>query len=146
MGSRLSQPQGRKTAFLLLPKANPLIQSASLSKVFHAVDRFSEDVDLSLNRKDFGFSDEKDPYSASSIKQEQKLLEELTSVCTQAIKDSLLPVLENELILKKQRSFSVVIFGLIPAMHHATFVTALQLKMLNKRGQHCLNGCSTGHN
>jgi hypothetical protein len=68
----------------------------SLSKVYHAINRFSEDVDLSLEREDLGFSEKKDPYSAPSKKQEQKLLEELTSACKQAIQESLLPALEND--------------------------------------------------
>lgn len=33
----------------------------SLSKAYHAVERFSEDVDLSLSRRDLGFADSRDP-------------------------------------------------------------------------------------
>ena len=33
----------------------------SLSKAYHAVERFSEDVDLSLSRRDLGFADDRDP-------------------------------------------------------------------------------------
>ena len=40
----------------------------SLSKVFQAIERFSEDVDLSFNREDLGFAGEKDPQKAASKK------------------------------------------------------------------------------
>ena len=33
----------------------------SLSKAYHAVERFSEDVNLSLSRRDLGFADSRDP-------------------------------------------------------------------------------------
>jgi predicted nucleotidyltransferase component of viral defense system len=33
----------------------------SLSKAYNAIERFSEDVDLSLSRTDLGFADENDP-------------------------------------------------------------------------------------
>ena len=33
----------------------------SLSKVYRAIERFSEDVDLSLSRRDLGFADDRNP-------------------------------------------------------------------------------------
>ncbi len=50
----------------------------SLSKVFNAISRFSEDVDLSLNREDLGFVDERSPQDAPSRKKAQRLIEELS--------------------------------------------------------------------
>lgn len=40
----------------------------SLSKVFKVIQRFSEDIDISLDRHDLGFKDERDPTNASSNK------------------------------------------------------------------------------
>ena len=68
----------------------------SLSKVFDAIDRFSEDVDLSLNREDLGFADDRDPYLAASKKQARRLIDELTERCVGEIRDSVLPMLEED--------------------------------------------------
>jgi len=38
----------------------------SLSKVYNVIERFSEDIDLSLDRHDLGFSGELDPENAPS--------------------------------------------------------------------------------
>ena len=37
----------------------------SLSKVYNVIERFSEDVDLSLNREAYGFVEDQSPYSAT---------------------------------------------------------------------------------
>ena len=68
----------------------------SLSKVFNVIDRFSEDVDLSLNREDLGFSDKRDPYVAASKKQARRLIDELTARCIGEIRDSVLPTLDED--------------------------------------------------
>jgi predicted nucleotidyltransferase component of viral defense system len=68
----------------------------SLSKVFGAIDRFSEDVDLSLNREGLGFDDERDPYMAASKKQSRRLIDELTERCVGEIRDSVLPMLDED--------------------------------------------------
>ncbi len=64
----------------------------SLSKVFNAIDRFSEDVDLSLNREGLGFGDERDPYVAASRKQVRRWIDELTARCVDEIRTSVLPM------------------------------------------------------
>ena len=43
----------------------------SLSKVFNAIQRFSEDIDLSINRHDLGFEDERDPARATTRSQQE---------------------------------------------------------------------------
>jgi hypothetical protein len=68
----------------------------SLSKVFNAIERFSEDVDLSLNREDLGFGDERDPYVAPSKKKARRLIDELTERCVGEIRDSVLPILTED--------------------------------------------------
>jgi hypothetical protein len=44
----------------------------SLSKVFKVIDRFSEDVDLSISRRDLGFGDARDPEENGISKNEAK--------------------------------------------------------------------------
>ena len=68
----------------------------SLSKVFDAIDRFSEDVDLSFNREDLGFADDRDPYAAASKKQARRLIDELTERCVNEIRDSVFPMLKED--------------------------------------------------
>jgi len=68
----------------------------SLSKIFNALDRFSEDVDLSLRREDLGFSAERDPYAASTKKQAKRLIDELVQACQRAISQDLLPALNAD--------------------------------------------------
>lgn len=66
----------------------------SLSKVFKAVERFSEDVDLSLSRRDLGFADERDPEQAGISKREsERRIEALTAACVETVHDKLLPEL-----------------------------------------------------
>lgn len=65
----------------------------SLSKVYQAIDRFSEDVDLSFDRSALGFGGENDPARAPSRKQEAKRLEELSAACRKMIHTRFLPQL-----------------------------------------------------
>ncbi len=66
----------------------------SLSKVYQAIDRFSEDVDLSFDRSALGFGGEKDPARASSRNQAEKRLEALSAACQEMIRAKFIPVLE----------------------------------------------------
>ena len=69
----------------------------SLSKAYHAVERFSEDVDLSLSRRDLGFADDRDPEQPSiSGKEARRRIEALVDACQQAILDRLLPSLRAD--------------------------------------------------
>ncbi|MCG3203603.1 MAG: hypothetical protein KCHDKBKB_00274 [Elusimicrobia bacterium] len=68
----------------------------SLSKVYSAIDRFSEDVDLSFDRSAMGFGDDKDPAKASSRSQTEKRLEKLSATCQEIIRAKFLPQLEKE--------------------------------------------------
>ena len=67
----------------------------SLSKVYGLIERFSEDIDLSLSREDLGFGGEKDPYRAPSRKKQDALVAELVERCKEAIADELLPRLRG---------------------------------------------------
>ena len=63
----------------------------SLSKVYGAIQRFSEDIDLSLDRHDLGFVGDRDPENAISRKGTWRLLESLHQECTRYVADELLP-------------------------------------------------------
>lgn len=65
----------------------------SLSKVFGIIEWFSEDVDLSFDRADLGFSGENDPLNAPTGKRRKHGLEALTETCQRVIRERLLPQL-----------------------------------------------------
>lgn len=65
----------------------------SLSKVWQAIQRFSEDIDVSLSRDWLGFSGEHDPEHAHSRKQQKKRLDDLAEACAERIQEVLLPAL-----------------------------------------------------
>jgi predicted nucleotidyltransferase component of viral defense system len=49
----------------------------SLSKVWHLIRRFSEDIDLVVERASLGFSGERDPKGASTKSARKRLTEQL---------------------------------------------------------------------
>ncbi len=64
----------------------------SLSKAYKAIERFSEDVDLSVSRTDLGFADDRDPEQKGISKKEAKRrLDALVKGCKEIIADKLLP-------------------------------------------------------
>ncbi|MFH2203128.1 MAG: nucleotidyl transferase AbiEii/AbiGii toxin family protein [Elusimicrobiota bacterium] len=66
----------------------------SLSKVFNIIERFSEDVDLSLSRRDLGFADDRDPEQTGISKNEgRRRLDALVEQCRQTVRERLLPEL-----------------------------------------------------
>lgn len=66
----------------------------SLSKAFGAIRRFSEDIDLSFDRADLGFTGERDPGRADlSRKQASKLLEVLQDDVRRYIRETIYPAL-----------------------------------------------------
>lgn len=68
----------------------------SLSKVFGSIRRFSEDIDLSFDRADLGYSGDRDPQKEGiSRKQAQKLIDELTGEVERHIAGALLPALRE---------------------------------------------------
>ena len=66
----------------------------SLSKAFGVIERFSEDIDLSLNRHDMGFEGERDPQNAPSNKATERLLRELQEECVRYLRETLVPTLK----------------------------------------------------
>jgi hypothetical protein len=64
----------------------------SLSKVFGVIDRFSEDIDLSLSPEFLGLKDEPGPMSRN---QANKWMKAAESACAVAVRDAIAPELEH---------------------------------------------------
>jgi hypothetical protein len=62
----------------------------SLSKVYHIIGRFSEDVDVSFHREFLGFSEERDPEKATG-KERRRRLDALQQACSEVIHNKLIP-------------------------------------------------------
>lgn len=79
------------------PPADILFKGGtSLSKAFGLIDRFSEDIDLVLDRHGLNFTGDRDPASKTiSGKQRTKLIEELAAACKNAVHSQLLPMLRT---------------------------------------------------
>ena len=80
-----------------LESAPPLLfkGGTSLSKAFGLIDRFSEDIDLSLNREDLGFGGEHDPLRMESRKQRKQQIEALGAACVATVREALYPALRR---------------------------------------------------
>ena len=69
----------------------------SLSKAYDAIERFSEDVDLSLSRRGLGFADDRDPEEPGITGNEsRRRIKALVAACRQVIRDRLLPALRAD--------------------------------------------------
>jgi hypothetical protein len=68
----------------------------SLSKAFGAIRRFSEDIDLSFDRADLGYTGDRDPEkNGISRKQAAKLIDDLVGDVEKHIADKLMPSLRH---------------------------------------------------
>ncbi|MES2534786.1 MAG: nucleotidyl transferase AbiEii/AbiGii toxin family protein [Pseudomonadota bacterium] len=76
----------------------------SLSKAWGLIDRFSEDIDLTINREALGFGGEDSPGQAPSKKQTGKRLKELKAACKEFVHAVVLPNLSATMqtVLGKQ--------------------------------------------
>jgi hypothetical protein len=71
----------------------------SLSKAFGAIRRFSEDIDISFDRADLGYTGERDPEKEGiSRKKADKLIEELVKDAERHIAEKLLPALHAAIV------------------------------------------------
>jgi predicted nucleotidyltransferase component of viral defense system len=68
----------------------------SLSKVYDVIKRFSEDIDISIERGYLGFGGDSEPEAGHSNKERQRRIEQLKSACQNFISDNLLPMLKKE--------------------------------------------------
>jgi len=72
----------------------------SLSKVYGIIERFSEDIDVSIERNFLGFDENKDPEKLSSRSKQKVLLENISQSCSNYIQDKMLPDLKTCLSAK----------------------------------------------
>jgi predicted nucleotidyltransferase component of viral defense system len=88
----------------------------SLSKAYNAIDRFSEDVDLSLSRVDLGFTDKRDPEQKGiGSKEISRRIEALVSACKESIRNDLLPKIRDDFAgVLKDKIWSVELDPLDP--------------------------------
>ncbi|MDH7793885.1 nucleotidyl transferase AbiEii/AbiGii toxin family protein [Ochrobactrum sp. AN78] len=90
---RLFAVQGKDTASLVFKGGT------SLSKAFNAIRRFSEDIDLSFDRADLGYTGDRDPEKDGlSRKKTSQLIDDLVSDVEQHIADKLLPALRAAIV------------------------------------------------
>lgn len=85
-----------RRVFALQPLGDHLIfkGGTSLSKVFGLIERFSEDIDLSIRRDYLGAVGEQDPEQAGlSNTQREKHVEALRQSCRVAVREQMLPAL-----------------------------------------------------
>ncbi|MCI0533692.1 MAG: nucleotidyl transferase AbiEii/AbiGii toxin family protein [Verrucomicrobiales bacterium] len=75
----------------------------SLSKVFKVIERFSEDIDVSIDRGFLGFGGDNEPEAGGSNKEKQRRIDALRVACQQKIANELQPALEA-IIKSKVRS------------------------------------------
>jgi len=75
----------------------------SLSKVFKVIERFSEDIDVSIDRGFLGFGGANEPEAGASNKEKQRRIEALKTACQQKIAKELLPSLEAAIKAKVRR-------------------------------------------
>lgn len=67
----------------------------SLSKIYGIIERFSEDIDVSIEREFLGYDESKNPEKALTKSKQRTLVEGLSSSCEQYIKDELLGKLQQ---------------------------------------------------
>ncbi len=68
----------------------------SLSKVWRAIQRFSEDIDVSLSKEWLGFGGDQNPELQDSRKKQGRKLEELAAACAEKVRVGLLPALQTQ--------------------------------------------------
>jgi hypothetical protein len=76
----------------------------SLSKVFKIIERFSEDIDVSIDRGFLGFGGTNEPEAGASNKEKQRRIEALKTACQKKIANELLPALEAAIKAKVGRA------------------------------------------
>jgi hypothetical protein len=78
-----------------LPMASHLLfkGGTSLSKVFSAINRFSEDIDLSVHRDYLGFGGDSDPMLLPSASKRDAQIAKLQQACIENIQSEFLPAL-----------------------------------------------------
>lgn len=62
----------------------------SLSKVYSIIQRFSEDIDLSIEKEFFGFDKDNDPEKALSKNKQRAALDNLSAACSKYVQNNLI--------------------------------------------------------
>ena len=57
----------------------------SLSKAYGAIERFSEDIDITVSRDDLGFGDDKDPLKQETRSARKRQRKQLKSACQEFV-------------------------------------------------------------
>jgi hypothetical protein len=68
----------------------------SLSKAFGIIKRFSEDIDLVINRHELGFSDKTDPANQEATNLRNRTIEKLKETCFAVIAKEFVPKLQSQ--------------------------------------------------
>jgi predicted nucleotidyltransferase component of viral defense system len=76
----------------------------SLSKVYGLIHRFSEDIDLSIEKSFFGFDGDKDPEKAASKKKQRASIESLAAACSKYVQTEMLELLRKNIAEKLKTS------------------------------------------
>jgi Nucleotidyl transferase AbiEii toxin, Type IV TA system len=69
----------------------------SLSKAYNAIERFSEDVDIVLDRHALGFIGEQDPTNIAGTNKRNGKLDELAGKCSETVQGTVRDELQNSL-------------------------------------------------
>jgi len=69
----------------------------SLSKAFGIIKRFSEDIDLVINRHELGFNEETDPANQGTTNLRNRTIEKLKDTCFDVIAEEVLPKLQSQM-------------------------------------------------
>jgi hypothetical protein len=72
----------------------------SLSKVFKVIERFSEDIDVSIDRNFLGFGGPNEPEAGGSNKEKQRRIDGLKVACQQKVDRVLLPAFKDAIRAK----------------------------------------------
>jgi hypothetical protein len=76
----------------------------SLSKVFKIINRFSEDIDVSIDRNFLGYGGANEPEAGASNKEKQRRVEGLMAACQKKISGELMPALQGAIHGKISRA------------------------------------------
>jgi hypothetical protein len=71
-----------------------------LSKVYGLIDRFSEDIDLSIEREFFGFGEPHNPENAPSKKKQNTIIDNLSKACSHYVQTEMLASLKETFTAK----------------------------------------------
>ena len=83
----------------------------SLSKVYNAINRFSEDVDITIDKKLFGFTDTHESLQGTSRTKRRKLIIDMRSKCHAYISSDFMNLLHDQIasVLKDASTWSLVV-------------------------------------